>query len=84
MHKENTNQTNTVCRLRRMSTNIKKTSIFFGLSPFDLTFIQPSHVSIQREREREREKKTTAQIFAEEKIHNLPVESDQCLKVHCL
>lgn len=29
-------------------------------------------------------KKPTVCIFAEEKIHNLPVESDQSLKVHCL
>lgn len=45
----------------------------FGLSPFHLTLNQPFAT-----------KKPNVRIFAEEKIHNLPVESDQSLKVHCL
>lgn len=71
MHKVNTNQTNTVCRLRCMSTNIK-TSIF-------LDFLLLTWHWINR-----LPQKPTVCIFAEEKIHNLPVESDQSLKVHCL
>lgn len=65
-----------VCRRRRMSANIK-TSIFLDFLLFDLN--QPlSHL------ERNRKKNLPYVFFAEEKIHNLPVESDQCFKVHCL
>lgn len=53
-----------------MSTNIK-TSIFLDFLLLTLTLNQPL---------RSPQKKPTVRIFAEEKIHNLPVESDQCFK----
>lgn len=62
MHKGNTNQTNTVCRPCRLSTNIEKTSIFLDFLLFDLTLNQPPGGASVRH-----EKKPTG---AEEKTKN--------------